>query len=58
MKKIIEQIKRYRKKNKLSQEALSSKLGIARNTISRWESEFYSPSPIMLKYLKMEGVVK
>ena len=35
---------RYEYKGKLTQADLSKKLGVAPNTISRWETGFYEPS--------------
>ncbi len=57
MKKIVRQIIKYRKKHDMSQQGLADKLGIARNTISRWESGFYNPSPLMVKVLRMNKII-
>lgn len=39
MKKLSENLKRLRKENNLSQEELAEKLGVSRQSVSKWESE-------------------
>ena len=46
-----EKIYDYRKKNAMSQEALAEKLGVARQTVSNWETGETSPNPEQLKQL-------
>lgn len=46
-----EKIYDYRKKNAMSQEALAEKLGVARQTVSNWETGETSPNPEQLKLL-------
>ena len=46
-----EKIYDYRKKNAMSQEALAEKLGVARQTVSNWETGETSPKPEQLKQL-------
>ena len=46
-----EKIYDYRKKNAMSQEALAEKLGVARQTVSNWETGETSPTPEQLKQL-------
>lgn len=44
MEQIATQIRELRRSRGLSQEALASQLGVATNTISRWETGTYRPS--------------
>ncbi len=46
-----EKIYDYRKKNAMSQEILAEKLGVARQTVSNWETGETSPNPEQLKLL-------
>ncbi len=46
-----EKIYDYRKKNAMSQEVLAEKLGVARQTVSNWETGETSPNPEQLKLL-------
>lgn len=41
----IRELRRHYPKGELSQEALADKIGIAANTISRWETGTYKPTP-------------
>lgn len=41
----------YRKKNAMSQETLAEKIGVARQTVSNWETGETSPNPEQLKML-------
>lgn len=41
----IREMRRHYPKGELSQEALADKLGIAANTVSRWETGTYKPTP-------------
>ena len=49
--KLGENILKLRKENKLSQEELSEKVGVTRQTISNWELGETSPTPEQLKIL-------
>lgn len=46
-----EKIYDYRKKNSMSQEVLAEKLGVARQTVSNWETGETSPNPEQLKLI-------
>ena len=53
---IAEKIKDYRRKNKLTQEALARKLDIPAITISRWERG-KNISNIYRKFLRQQGII-
>ena len=54
---IADQLKKYRKKHKMSQEDLAKVIDVSRQVIARWEINYSYPSKMSLKILKLEGII-
>ena len=52
MKNMIEQLEIYRLENKISQEALAEKLGVAFSTVNRWLNEKSKPNKIQTYHIE------
>lgn len=55
---IAAQIRMYRLQNKLTQQQLAEKLGVAKLDILRWEGAQHIPAKLALALLKEKGIVK
>ena len=49
---LVQELKKLRKRVGLSQQALAVRLGIALPTVSRWENKRSYPSPLALEKIK------
>ena len=58
MKTLSEQIREWRKKRGLTQEELAEKIGVAMNTVSRWEIGQSYPHRRFIQDMINMGVVK
>ena len=45
-------IKKIRKKLKMSQEQIAQKIGVSRCTVNRWENDHWNPSKLALKEIQ------
>jgi len=57
---LIKQLETYRLENKISQEELSKKLGVAFSTVNRWLNEKSKPNKIQSYHIEklLKGVIK
>ena len=54
---IAKLLKTYRKKNKLSQEALANQIKMSRQVIARWEINYSYPSNLSIQLLKINKIL-